>query len=51
MFDVIYTIVLFSVLFLGFVWLMYEIIQNYKLCKDKREELDKTDLEDDYFEN
>lgn len=50
MFAIIFSIVFYSILLLGVIWLLVEIIHNYKLCKDKRD-LDQSELEDDYYGN
>ena len=43
MYDIIYSIVFFSVLFIGFIWLMCEIVRNYMLCKEKRSQAQSED--------
>lgn len=42
MFVIIFLIVYFSISLLGVIWLPFEIIHIYKLCKDKRSQ-DRSD--------
>ena len=48
MLYIIFTVLFFLPFILGFIWLICEIVENYKLCKDKRnyvllEEVDSDD--------
>lgn len=47
MFFVIFSIVFYSILLFGVIWLLFEIIHNYKLCKERRSQAQS----DDYKEN
>lgn len=51
MFGIVLSIVLFSILFLGLVWLLLELVDNYKLCKDKRSQAHTEDFYNDQIHN